>query len=192
MTTQELWQSQQVDAPRISLTYVRHRTQVIERRAQWRNAFEYVFAVLAAGYLTWTAWQLHTNLPLMAAGAGWFALFCAYIAVQWKRRAGVRLTPKDAGILDTLRYQRHQLARQRDARRGNWRWWLPMAIPGYALFVLSAAIEQGGVRSPGFWFLIAWFVVGTGVGIAIYERTARRLQGEIDALDSLSSVEPRA
>jgi hypothetical protein len=188
MTPQQAWQTQSAEVPRISLTYVRHRAQVIERRAYWRNSLEYLGAALGLGVCGWFAWSHHSKMPLMAAGMAWIGLFAVYAAIQWHRRAGTQLAPTDAGILDTLRYQRRQLERQRDARRGNWRWWVPPVIPGYALFVASMAIEQGGVRRPEFWLMILWFAFGTGVAIWGYERGARRLQREIDALDSLAEA----
>jgi hypothetical protein len=189
MTPQQAWQAQLAEAPRISLEYVRHRAKSIERRSYCRNAFEYLGAVLLVGVCGWQAMHVYPKFPLMAAALAWLALFGVYVGIQWYRRAGTQLAPIDAGVMDTLRYQRRQLERQRDARRGNWRWWLPQALPGYVLFVISMAIEQGGVRRFEFWLMIAWFVLGTGAGIAVYERAARRLQREIDALDSLAEPE---
>lgn len=190
MTPQQAWQEQPGEAPRISLEYVRHRARSIERRSYCRNAFEYAGATLGAGGCAWFAWTHQSKLPLMAAGMAWIALYFVYVAIQWNRRAGTQLAPTDAGVLDTLRYQRRQLERQRDARRGNWRWWLPPLVPAYVLFVVSMAVEQGGIRRPEFWLMIGWFAFVTGIAIAVYERTARRLQREIDALDSLASPEP--
>ncbi len=59
--------------------------------------------------------------------------------------AAAEPAPADAGVLDTLRYQRRQLERQRDLRRRSWRWWgLPM-LPGMALMLASMIIEQDPV-----------------------------------------------
>jgi hypothetical protein len=190
MTPQQAWQAQLAEAPRVSLEYVRHRAKSIERRSQWRNAFEYTGAALGVGGCAWIAGTHYPKMPLMAAGMAWIALYFVYVGIQWYRRAGTQLAPTDAGILDTLRYQRRQLERQRDARRGNWRWWLPPVVPAYALFMMSMAIEQGGIRRAEFWLMIGWFALATGLAIASYERTARRLQREIDALDSLATPEP--
>jgi hypothetical protein len=186
VNAQQLWQSQATDAPRVSLDYVRHGARAFERRILWRNAFEYAGALLGIASCSIVATDIWSHRPLFAAGIAWFALFMLYAAIQWHRKAGRKVAPADAGVLDTLRFQRRHLERQRDARRGNWRWWLPPYIPGAALLIASQLTE---IPDPFVWrtpFLIVWLVLGIVGGIWFYEHGARRLQREIDALDSLA------
>jgi hypothetical protein len=186
MNAQQAWQSQTTEAPRISLDYVRHRTQSFERRARWRNAAEYAFATFGFCYFCWHAWFSLASKPLFAAALVWSALYCVYGAIQWHRKARVQAAPADAGVFDTLQYQRRHLERQRDARARSWRWWLPPALPGFGLLIASLAIESPSGVDARFWLLVAWIVFAMAAGIWIYERDARRLQREIDALDSLA------
>ena len=88
--------------------------------------------------------------------------------------------------LDALRFYRQELERQRDARRGTWRWWLPALAPCLMAIFLSLFLEVRPIPWIPIGLLAAWVVVGVGLGIAAYERSARGYQQEIDALDSLS------
>ena len=42
MNTQQLWQAQALDAPRISLAFVRHQADALRRRTQMVNAIGYI------------------------------------------------------------------------------------------------------------------------------------------------------
>ena len=180
---QQVWQSQATESPQMSLPYVRHQARRFEQRIKFRNGFEYATALFTVGLCGWQAWQNQTK-PLFAAGLVCFVLFTVFAVYQWNRRANSRSAPADAGVLDTLRFQRRELERQRDARKGNWRWWLPAFLPGVILVAISSAVEfEGKSALP--------FLLATGLGIplsiAFYEVSARRIQREIDALDTLAS-----
>ncbi len=187
MNAQQVWQSQPVDAPRISLTYVRHQADTLERRMRWRNALEYGTGVLAFGLFVFSGWQEFSTRPLMSVAMGWFALWCLYYMFRWHRFAAVAATPAEAGVLDSLRYLRQQLERQRDVRRRSWQWWSPSVVPGFMLFFSSMITE----RDPVLWnevaFAVMWVTLGIVVSIGFLEGEARRIQGEIEALDSLAS-----
>jgi hypothetical protein len=187
MNAQQVWQSQAVDAPRISLAYVRHRAGALERRTRWRNALEYGTGVLALGLFAFGVWQESGTRPLMSAAMGWFAVFCLYYMFRWHRRAAVAVAPADAGVLDTLRYQRRQLERQRDIRRRSWRWWGPGVVPGFVLFFTSMIAEQDPVPWNEVAFAVVWTMIGVGFSVSFLESEARRIQREIEALDSLAS-----
>jgi hypothetical protein len=187
MNAQQAWQSQAVDAPRITLAYVRHRASTLERRTRWRNALEYGTGVLALVLFAFGVWQELDTRPLMSAAMGWFAVWCLYYMFRWHRRAAVTAAPEDAGVLDSLRYQRRQLERQRDVRLRSWRWWGPGVLPGFVLFFTSMIAEQDPVPWTEVAFAVAWTAIGVGFSIRFLGAEARRIQREIDALDSLAS-----
>jgi hypothetical protein len=186
MNAQQLWQAQAAEVPRISLAYVRHRASSLEQRTRWRNLLEYAVAFFGFCVCTFFAWQRFPARPLMIACLGWLALWSLWYMYRWHRFAASQATPAEAGVLDTLRYQRRQLERQRDARRDSWRWWGLTPLPGYFLMLLSMFVEQDPVP----WDAIVIVVVGisatTAIGVWALEREARRFQREIDALDSLA------
>jgi len=187
MTPQQIWQSQSAEAPRISLEYVRHNAMSLERRTRWRNAVEYGGSFFAFCFAGWTALKYFTAQPIMLAGLIGCLLYVLYYIVAWRRLAGAQPAPAESGVFDTLRYQRRQLERQRDARRNYLRrFGLPL-VPGYVLIIASMVFEYVPARWDGVGYLVANLVVVGGLGVWVVEREARRLQRDIDALDSLTS-----
>ncbi len=189
MNAQQVWQSQPTDAPRITLEYVRHQARGLESRMRWRNAVEYGTGALAFVLSGFSAWQFGAR-PIMLAALAWLTVWSLYYMYRWRREAAAAQAPADSGVLDTLRFQRRQLERQRDARRRSWRWVVPTMSPGIVLILVSLVVEQDPVPWGKFAFVVIWMTVGFALAAGIMEAGARRLQKEIDALDSLA--EPRA
>jgi hypothetical protein len=187
MNAQQIWQAQATEAPRLSLAYVRHRAGTLERHTRWRNALEYGTGVVAFGLFVFSAYQERDTGPVMVAAMGWFALWCLYYMYRWHRLAAVAARPSDAGLLDSLRYQRRQLERQRDVRYRSWRWWGPSVLPGFGLFFTSMVMEQNPIPWNELAFAALWATAGVAIAISFLEAEARRLQREIEALDSLAS-----
>jgi hypothetical protein len=127
-------------------------------------------------------WQLPALLPGLVC-FGLFALYCIY---RMHRHVAAESSPADAGVLDTLRYQRRQLERQRDFRRGSWRWQFWGVLPGYALTLASMYFENDPVPWVYMGFVVLVLILGLGLQAWSGERGARRSQREIDALDSLA------
>jgi hypothetical protein len=187
MTPQDLWRSQEVDAPRITADYVRLRAIGIERGLRVRNAFEYLGGVAACGLFGSSAWHAYATRPLGAAAALCFLACALYGLLLRHRHLAAQSSPTEAGVLDTLRYQRRQFERQRQWLRGSARRVLMVLLPGSALALSSAWLEQDPVP---------WTRMGLFAGllcglIAVSAWVARRrsagLQREIEALDSLAS-----
>lgn len=180
------WQRQALDAPRINLAYLRHRTETLRRRSRIRNAFEYVGGIAAIAFTVSVGWDFIRPRPLMSLSIVLWVLAILYILLQWHRRASAEDPAEQLGTLDALQFYRQQLVRQRDARRGNWRWWLLPLTPCLVLMFASFIVEVSPTPWVAIIGLAAWVVFGVVMGIASYERVARGLQREIDALDSLS------
>jgi hypothetical protein len=189
MNAQQVWQSQPTDdAPRISLDYVRHQARSLESRTRLRNALEYGTGVLCFFLFSFSAWQEGLEHPIMVASLAWFAVWSLYYMYRWHGSAAVKPAPGEDGVLDTLRYQRQQLGRQRDFRRDIWRWSTPTVLPAFVLFLASKIIEENPVPWNEIFFLVLWVVLGIAIAVGFLEAEVRRFQREIDALDSL--VEP--
>lgn len=181
------WQRQALDAPRITLDYVRHRIEGLRRRSRIRNAFEYVGGMAGVVFVLWTGWDFIRPRPLMSIAMGLWVLAMIYVLVQWHRRASAQDPADRLGTLDALQFYRQQLVRQRDARRGNWRWWLPPMAPFLILMFISFIVEVRPIPWVAILGLAAWVVFGLTMAVVSYEKVARGLQQEIDALDSMSS-----
>lgn len=186
MTPQQIWQSQATEAPRISLEYVRNNVRALERRTRGRNSLEYGSCVLAIVLSAWAGWQHFTTKPIMLAALAWFALWSLYYLYIWRRYAAVESVPEEEGVLDTLRYQRRQLVRQRDARAHYWRRFGPTLLPGCALMLAAMTREFSPVPWGSIGFMVGWLVVSLGGITWFVKYEARRFQRDIDALDSLA------
>jgi hypothetical protein len=186
MTTQEIWQLQGLEAPRVSAAYMRHRASDLARRTRIRNRSNYAIGVLGALFMAWCFWKYPEKFlhrPLMIAGLALCALASVYLLVRWHHLTSAAQGSEDAGLLDSLTFYRRQLERQRDARR-NWRRRLPV-VPGLIMVLASFMLEL----NPTPWTLlaiVAIFFVGVFFLTTVFEEwAARQLQREIDALDLL-------
>lgn len=184
MTTQELWQSQLIEAPRLSLEYIRHLAGNLERGIRRRAALNYIVCALACGFYGWAGWQFASDRPLLLGAVAWYGFFAIYVMIRLRRYVASQTTPKEAGVLDTLRFYRKQLERQRDFRRWSWQWGIPAMFPGLALQI--AAMIVYAMPRKSFVQMIVVVVVWSVVGSVATEARARRSQREIDALDSLA------
>jgi hypothetical protein len=185
MNTQQLWQAQALDAPRISLAFVRHQADALRRRTQMLNALGWVVGLPGVTYLAWKCAESFGVEPLLcAATALWVAavLTCAFLGR--KHRTSQEL-PAEFGVLDALKFHRRQLERQRDATRGNWRWLPLLFVPGHVMLFASFFFEITPVPWKAIILNAVVIGIGTWIAIAMTGRSGRRIQQEIDALDSL-------
>ena len=190
MTTQEIWQLQALEAPRVSAAYMRHRERDLARRTQIGKRSVYAIVFLCALFFAWSSWKYFLlHRPLMSAAPALWVLGCVYLGFRWLRRASAPQSPADAGVLDSLSFYRRELERQRNARRRNWRWQLPLFAPGLIAMFSSLVLE---FNRP--WALVATvaiLIVGlVSLAVAFEGWAASQLQREIDALDSLAVKDP--
>jgi len=182
-----VWMAQATEAPRISLEYIRHQTSSLERGTRRRAAWGYVIYAAAIGFTGLSiasAWPVFITKPLMLASLVCNAIFFVYLLYRLNRHVAAQASSEDAGVLDTLRFHRRQLERQRDYRRGAWRWAGVGILPGLALQVAS------WVKDSLPWWQLALLVGVVGLSLVYeYARGQYRAglsQREIDALDSLA------
>ena len=112
------------------------------------------------------------------------ALFVVYFLYRLHRHVAAQVSSADAGVLDTLRFHRRQLERQRDYRRGVWRWAGVGLLPGLVLQIASLIHDS----LP--WWQVALLLVVVALALtfdyAVGKYRAGLSQREIDALDSLA------
>jgi hypothetical protein len=132
-----------------------------------------------------SGWDFIRPRPLMSFSMLLWVLGMAYVMVQWHRRAAAQAPADQLGTLDALQFYRQQLVRQRDARRGSWRWWLPPFAPFLIVMFSAFFLEVHPTPWVAILGLAGWVVFGLTMSAVSYERVARGLQAEIDALDSM-------
>lgn len=179
MTTQELWQSQTLDSPRITVAYLRGRADDSIRRVRQWNALEYgsgLFGVIVAIGLA----VLATNVWTLT-GAVLLVISCLVYAWGWRRVATPVTTPADLGALDTLRFHRRELERQYSAYRGQLRWVAPLFLPPVLSIMYGTS---GGGAKVG--LAIAFGLLGIAMGVVSSEVRAAKLKREIELLDLMA------
>ena len=184
MNAQQVWLAQATQPPRISLDYIRHQASSLERGTRNRTIRGYLVCVSACVFWGWVAWTHFSSQPLMLAAIVWYGLLALYSMYRLNRHAALQVNSAEAGVLDTLRFHRKQLERQRDFRRGVWRWQLPAVLPGLMLQFAAMIIYSAPMKS--IVFLVVVTTLGFALAIAVGQFQARRAQREIDALDSLA------
>jgi hypothetical protein len=185
MNTQQLWQSQALDAPRITLAFVLHQSDALRRRTRKDVASTYIATAAGMAYFGWKCAESFSAEPLLSlATALWIAAALTGLLLVRKLFAS-QVQPAELGVLDALKFYRRQLERQRDAGRGVWRWLPLLFVPGHMMLFASYFIEITPIPWRAIIFAAVLIVLGTWIAIVMIEREARRIQKEIDALDSL-------
>jgi hypothetical protein len=183
MNTRQLWQAQALDAPRISLAFVRQQSDSLRRWTRMRNAINYIPYIAIVPFVVWRAWFIFSAMPLFAVGLLWTLASGLLLMVRWHKRAASQEQPEDLGVLDALKFHRRQLERQRDARRDRWRRW--PAIPGILMMFVGLAVDVTPTPWKALGLLAVFIALVLSVATVVEERIARRIQKEIDALESL-------
>jgi len=184
MNAQHVWMAQATQSPRISLDYIRYRASSLERGTRFRAALNYIVCLLGCGFYGWAAWTQFAGLPLLQAAVSWYGFFALYCMYRLHRHVAAQVSTEDAGVLDTLRFHRRQLERQRDFRRDSWRWQFLALLPG--LVLQAIAMYAYSARPWRFMFMAGILALGFVIQYGVGEFRARRSQREIDALDSLA------
>jgi hypothetical protein len=179
MTTQELWQSQTLDSPRITTAYLRGRADDSTRRVRLWNVVEYGSSVVGVIWAIVLAVS-STNFWTLT-GAALLVISSLVYAWGWRRVATPVATPADLGALDTLRFHRRELERQYSAYRGQLRWVAPLFLPPVLSIMYGTS---GGGAKVG--LAIAFGLLGIAMGVLSSEVRAAKLKREIELLDLMA------
>lgn len=185
MNTQQLWQAQALDAPRISLAFVRHQSDALLRRTRFFNAGNYILGGAGLAYFAWKSAEFFSTAPLLASATALWLAAGLFAALLMRKRIASQERPAEFGVLETIKFDRQQLERQRDARCGVCRWLPLLFVPGHVMLFMSFFLEVTPIPWKYIAFNAVLIVFGTWIAIAMTAHSARRIQREIDALDSL-------
>ena len=183
------WQAsgETYDAP--ALVEVRARADKFYRKIRRRNLIEYaacIVVVIAFGRNVFV-------LPhvLQKIGSGWLIVATFYVAWQLHRR-GSAVSPDRSGEMPLSTFLCMQLARQRDALRSIFWWYILPFIPGIALILIGNGQDPQMAKHAPIW--LRW--VGLGATATMFagvwwlnQLGARKLQRRIEEIDQLISEE---
>ena len=185
MNTQQLWQAQALDAPRISLAFVRHQSDVLRRRTQIVDAIGRSVGIPGLAYLAWKCADSIGIEPLLSSATALWVAAGLIAAFLGRKHRAAQEQPAELGVLDALKFHRRQLELQRDATCGGLRWLPLLFVPGHVMLFMSFFIEITPIPWKTVIVDAVLIVSATWMAIVMSGREARRIQKEIDALDSL-------
>jgi hypothetical protein len=179
---QGLWQGQPPEGFRMSAEDVRRRADAFERTIEWRNAREYVAALIAAvcfGVIGWRTTDALVRASTILTVAG-----LACVVLHLRARGAARRPPAELGQTSGVEFLMRELARQRDLLRGVWRWYLAPPLPGMALYFAAVARTNPGAPRWALAFpAAAVLLVFAGIWW-MNARAAAGLQRQIDEIGS--------
>ena len=175
-----VWQNQTVEANQMSLDELRRKAGKFQKRIRNRNLREYAasaFAVAAFGYYIW-------RFPPLRLGSGLMIAATLYMVYQLHTRGAAKTVPAALGMGTCRDFHRRELEQQRDLLRDIWKWYLLPCVPGLLAFLAVPVMYL----APGKWLGVVPLILLCTVffyGIAsLNQRAARRLQRQIDELDT--------
>lgn len=181
-----LWRDQPAEHDPMTLAQIHQQAETFERKVRRRNLRDYVgtalvilfFAPLLFAHSSW----------MMQAGAAMIIVAALTAARHLHKVASARVVPDvGATIVD---FRREELIRQRDALRSIGRWYLAPFLPGLVLLMagrwFQSHVPGRSIEADHLAILAAsaFAAIVFGVVWALNQRGARRLQKQIDALES--------
>ena len=178
----QLWKDQAMTTAALSLDDLRVDAKRLRRRVVLRNALEYAACVLVvAGFAFYI---VRFPFPLMRLGSALVIAGTLAVAWQMHRRASGTPLPGDTLARSWLDFQHAQLARQRDALRSVWLWYVGPLVPGIIVFRWGVETElAAGAPFARGWVANAVIALVFAAVIALNRYGARKLQRRIDALE---------
>lgn len=191
-----VWQSQALEAPRMSLQYVRHQAEKLNSDARRELGLAYLSAILSAlvlGLFVFapSAWWAALHIPASLARVLQLTvllllLASAYLTQQVRRRGKVLRIQGCEQVMESLEAYRNELRRRRDYYLGAWRWSRWPLIPAIAVILVGGLLYD---PRPGKWLRLSVAalvcVLGSLLGTWIYARKGNDFQRELDALASV-------
>ena len=175
------WRSQPPGAGQMNSTDIRVKAELLAARtATQMRLGGLALGVVAIGNVVEVV--LESN-DLERLGSGLTILAVAFVTFDyWRRKRRDLAACRSAGV-DSLRFYRAELMRQR-AEIGQfwWRWVLPF-VPGIALSVFGRSIVTPRSLSQSAVLAVLVAILLGGITLA-NRREARRIQKEFDELDS--------
>lgn len=198
MNGNTVWQSQNREAPRISLEYVRRQAERLNagiRREQRWGYFGTAVVALLAFFLVFAPEPARSGAHISAAVALVVQmtallsfLACAYVTFLAHRRGKLQRAAEHEQVMQSLHAYRAALERRRDHYATAWRWSLWPVIPAVVVILGGDMLFDD---RPYKWLRlsVSAAVCALAFVLAIWLSTSmsRAFQRELDALKSLDA-----
>lgn len=187
----QIWQSQPLEAPRISLEYVRFQAEKLNADFRRQLYVAYTIVIFAALLMAFTMfWQSiqQSGAATFIVGLGklLFLVATVYLVIQVHRRGKVLHFLQHGQTVEGLHVYRAELMRRRDFYLNSWRWSLWPIVPSLAVFLIGfMSVDHRPNKLLRFGFLAGLFIVGMLLSVWNGKLEGKRLQRELDALSTL-------
>lgn len=181
------WQQREMEQPQMTAEQVRIKATQFQRAMRRRDLIEYAacaIVVLAFGAYAWI-------LPNILVKLGSFTMVLAalFVTYQLRKHGASRFAPSEGAVASLFEFHRNELVRRRDLLRHSWRLLVGPLMPGMLLYLGGMAQQppEGKLHL----VILGGIMIFMGVAISLHNRwSARRLQRDIDGLDTLASNAP--
>jgi hypothetical protein len=201
MNGNTVWQSQTLEAPRISLQYVRRQAERLNSDIRRELRFGYFGTALSAflGLLVvfapapaWSTLEVPPAIVLVVQLTVFLSfLACGYITFQIRRRGKLQLAVEHEQVMQSLHAYRSALERRRDHYSSAWLWSFWPVIPG-VIIVLGGGLLFDD--RPHKWLRLSLAAVVCALafllGAWVSFRKSQGFQRELDALRTLDESPP--
>jgi hypothetical protein len=189
-TGKSAWQTQTLDAPTISLAFIHHQIDKLNKDIRREAVLLYAaFAVYTAAALI----ALLNPSPTLSVPMGYVyrggmilaLLGGGYFALQMRRHSRTLAHP-DRSVQQSLQAYRGELERRRDYHLKSWRWSILPMVPALGVFLIGGPLYDQRPHALRQYLIMALFVVFmTGLAVWNQRRKARTFQQELDAIGTL-------
>ena len=183
----QVWQTQTNTLPQRAPENLRAEATAFQRKIERRNRREYLAGAFVIPVFCFYIWLF----PYWVTRVGAAMVVLGTMVVMWQlhQRASSRVVPSDFGGA-CLQFQCAELARQRDALRSVWLWYLGPLLPGLVVFMWG---QQGGSANHPVELIVDVFMLVVFLAIAwLNRRAAVKLQRQIDTLEAMVDPEVQA
>jgi hypothetical protein len=179
------WQNQPNEPNGIPVEEIREKAQKLQRKARREVLLFYAFALLFVVFFGRSFARTHETLPRI--GLSLLIAWSLYFPYQAQKRIWPRSSAAKVASTTSLDFYRRELERRRDYARHVWQWLLGPIFFSLGIFLLPAVIKA--IQNPRLWLNLLPFGLLLAIWSALYcplrKRELRKLQWEIDALDTL-------
>jgi hypothetical protein len=201
MNGNTVWQSQTLEAPRISLQYVRRQSERLNSGIRRELRFSYFGTALCAllGLVAvfapapaWSTLEVPAALDLAVQLAALLSfLACGYITFQIHRRGKLQRAVEHEQVMQSLQAYRTALERRRDHYSSAWRWSFWPVIPS-VIIVLGSGLLFDERPGKGLRLSLSALVCSLAflLGAWVSFRKSQGFQRELDALKTLDERAP--
>lgn len=188
----QVWQSQPLEAPRISLEFVRYQAERLNADFRRQSRLGYAIAIIAAILVALTMfWQplVPPSEPATFISRLGNLLFLAgtvYLVFQIRQRGKMLAFRSDGQMVESLDAYRSELLRRRDFYLESWRWSVWPIVPSLAAFLIGwVIIDQRPNKLLRYGLFAGFFIVGVLLAKWHGKREGQKYQRELDALATL-------